>query len=364
MRRAALLLSIVATITLVVTAACGGGNGGSSAVTQTRTPASTAVAQAASTDPGDELTTEQIVEKLGPSVVQVVTEGAQLNVFGEQTPSRGVGTGVIIDDQGHIITNNHVVRIGQGLASRINVALADGRSVSATVVGTDEETDLAVIKVDASDLTPAQLGDAGSLPVGADVVAIGFALGLDGGPTVTRGVVSAKGRMIQENTTTIPNAIQTDASINPGNSGGPLVDSGGSVIGINTAIAQNAQNIGFAISIDLVKPIVEDLLTHGRVTRGFLGVSNVDVTATLAASLDLPVDFGVGITAVEPGSPAGDAGLEPNDIIVAIADKEIRNVGSMLEALRVHGPGERVTVRYYRDGNERQAEVTLAERPA
>jgi serine protease Do len=296
-------------------------------------------------------------------VVRILTEGATLDIFGRAVPSQGVGTGLILDEEGHIVTNYHVLLVGNGLGSRISVTLDDQRTFTAQVVGTDPPTDLAVLQIDAGGLTPATLGNATGLPVGADVVAIGQALDLEGDPTVTRGVVSAKGRVIREDPYTINDAIQTDASINPGNSGGPLVNSYGEVVGINTAIIQGAQNIGFAISIDLVKPIVEELIEEGTVSRGFLGVNIVDITPSLASNFDLPADYGVGITGVQRGGPADRAGLRLEDIIVRLADKEIDNNGDLLQALTTHRAGETVTVEYYRGDDLGEADVTLGESP-
>lgn len=350
-------------VALLVAACAGEGEQPAATVTPSDGATGPAPTPVATTKPGVRLSTEEIVRKLRPSVVQVLTEGATRNIFGELVPSQGIGTGVIIDREGHIVTNDHVVRVGASVAGRITVTLADGRTAAASVVGTDPQTDLAVIRVDLENLTPAELGSAATLPVGADVVAMGFALGLEGDPTVTRGVVSAKGRTIQEQSVSINNAIQTDASINPGNSGGPLVDDRGRVIGINTAIIQGAQNVGFAISIDLVKPIVQELIQNGRVERGFLGVQFTDITPSLAKSLDLPTDEGVGLVEVDSGSPADRAGLRPNDIIIQLEETQIRNSGDLVEALRQHRAGERVTVRYYRDGAREETEVTLGERP-
>jgi serine protease Do len=362
---ALVLLALLASLA----AAC---NGGGSAATTT-TPSTEETMASATEEPPREsdapLSTEEIARRLRPSVVQVLTEGATRDIFGQVQPSQGIGTGVIIDEEGHIVTNNHVVRIGGAeIAGQITVSLSDGRTADAEVVGTDPQTDLAVLKVDVTGLTPAELGDASSLQVGEDVVAIGYALGLEGEPTVSRGVVSAKNRTIEETiegqSISINDAIQTDASINPGNSGGPLVDEEGLVVGINTAIIQGAQNIGFSISIDLAKPIIQELIESGRVNRGFLGVSLTDITPSLARNLDLPVDEGVGIVQVVAGSPADDAGLQSDDIIVGIEDEEVGNTGDLLEALRRYQAGETVTVRYYRDGTQREADVTLAAQQA
>jgi serine protease Do len=351
-------------------AACGGGSKGTSS-TPTPSPQATSNSSSATfsgtstVQPGGALSTVDIVRKLRPSVVQVLTEGATTNIFDQVEPTQGIGTGVIMDSAGHILTNNHVVRLGGStLANRITVTLSDGRTASASVVGTDLQTDLAVIKIDVTGLTPAELGDSSSLPVGAEVVAMGYALGLEGDPTVTEGVVSAKGRTIQEQDVSINNAIQTDASINPGNSGGPLVDDHGRVVGINTAIIQGAQNVGFAISIDTVKPIVQELIQSGSVQRGYLGVTFTDITPSLAQSLGLPTGQGVGIVAIGSGSPADAAGLQPDDIIVSIAGTALRNSGDLVEALRIHRAGEKVSIEYYRGGSKKSTDVTLGERPA
>ena len=311
------------------------------------------------------LTTVQIVEKLAPSIVRVQTEGATLDIFGRTTPGGGVGTGVIIDTAGHIVTNNHVVTLGGGTrpADRITVTFADQSTASATIVGRDQAIDLAVLKVDAPNLVPAAFGDSTALQVGQDVVAIGFALDLKGGPTVTRGVLSAKGRTIDEQPYTINDAIQTDAGINPGNSGGPLVNANGEVIGINTAIIQGAQSIGFSISVALVKPAIQDLIDRGRIDRAYLGVGTVDVTASIAKSFNLPVSKGIAITAVGKGTPAEAAGLRQNDVIVKIDGQDVSNNGSLLAILAKRRAGDTVPVEYYRGSELIKADVKLDSRP-
>jgi S1-C subfamily serine protease len=326
-------------------------------------PAATASPEAVPTRTDEPLTIPDIVRLLRPSVVRIQTESARFDILGRPIPTQGVGTGVIIDDEGYIVTNNHVLRLDGRLASRIIVTPSDDRAFKAEVVGTDAPTDLAVLKIDATDLTPAKLGDVSQLQVGEEVVAIGHALDLPGEPTVTQGVVSAKGRVIQERPYSIVDAIQTDASINPGNSGGPLVNRYGEVVGINTAIIAQAQNIGFAISIDLAKPLVQEIIEKGFVSRGFLGIDVVDVTPSVAASFDLPVDRGVGVADVEPGSPADRSGLRPNDIIVRLGDRAITSNGDLLQALTKFRAGDRVTVAFYRDSVLQEEEVTLAERP-
>ncbi len=303
----------------------------------------------------------ETVRKLRPSVVRVEAESITLDASGRS--SRGVGTGVIIDSEGHIVTNNHVVVDEDGNDSRISVTLADGRTLAAEIVGRDPATDLAVLKIDGQGFQPVIFGQASNLEVGADVVAIGHALGLAGEPTVTRGIVSAKDRAIRAGQYSISGAIQTDASINPGNSGGPLVDVFGQVVGINTAVIKETSNIGLAISIDLVKSVVEELLVFGSVERSFLGVSLVDVTPDVAANLDLPTTTGAAFTSIEPGSPADSAGLQPEDIIIRLSDKPVANSGDVLQVLSAaYDSGTTLVITFYRDDELRQADVTLGVR--
>jgi len=358
-----LLWPTLLALILTLSACKGGGEQGPTPETTGTAPAATASPEVVPTRTGEPLSVPDIVRLLRPSVVRVQTEGASFDILGRPIPTGGVGTGVIIDQEGHIVTNNHVVRLDSGLASRVVVTLSDDRTFTAEIVGSDAPTDLAVLKIEATDLTPAKLGDVSQLQVGEEVVAIGYALNLPGGPTVTRGVVSAKGRVIQEAPYSISDAIQTDASINPGNSGGPLVNDRGEVVGIDTAIITQAQNIGFAISIDLAKPLVQEIIEKGFVSRGFLGVNVVDVTPSVAASFDLPVDKGVGVADVEPGSPADKAGLRVSDIIVRLGDQAIASGGDLLQALTKYRAGDKVTVAFYRDGQQQEEEVTLAARP-
>jgi len=352
--------------------ACGGSGSGqasptataTAAVTAAATPAATPTATASATPAvsGAPLSTQEIVKRLRPSVVHILTKGASLGVFGETQPTEGVGTGIVIDTQGHIVTNNHVVFLdGSQPAEGITVTLSDGRKLTASLVGGDEPTDLAVLQIDAGDLTPAVLGDASRLEVGEDVVAIGQALNLPGGPTVTRGVVSAKDRLIQEDPYMIPGAIQTDAAINPGNSGGPLVNSAAEVVGITTQVIRGtAEGLGFAISIDTAKPIIQELIAKGRVERGVLGIRLVNITPEIAQELELPVEAGVGIGSVDPAGPAAQAGLQMGDIIVTIAGEDVNNSGDLIRILTEHKGGETVKVEYYRDSQRLEVDVTLA----
>ncbi len=311
------------------------------------------------------LTTVEIATKLAPSIVRVQVGVASIDVFGRVIPQEGVGTGVIIDAAGYIVTNNHVITAGSGteVAEDINVTLFDQRTLPATVVGHDQATDLAVLRIDAPGLVPVPFAHPESLQVGQEVVAIGFALDLEGAPTVTRGVISAKNRTIQEQPYTIPDAIQTDAGINPGNSGGPLVNAFGEIVGINTAIIRGAQNIGFSMSVALVEPTVRELIAKGEVERAYLGVGSVDLNEFIARNFNLPVEKGVALTVVASGSPADIAGLRVNDVIVAFGGREIRNNGELLAVLAEHAPGDTVTVEYYRGPEKLTTTVTLTARP-
>ncbi len=355
--RIGLVLSVA--VLAVLVAAC--------TETATPTPASTPAPTATETSTSvvtsiqtSVLTTVEIAKLLRTSVVHIQTEVVQLDFFMQPVPQTGVGTGVILDEQGHILTNNHVV---EG-AEKITVALADERSFEAMLVGSDLFTDLAVIKIDAGNLRPAKLGDSSELQVGEDVVAIGHALDLPGGPTVSKGVISALDRSIQEDAqTTIDGLIQTDAAINPGNSGGPLVNNRGEVVGINTAIIQQSQGIGFAININDAKLVLRQLLDNGFVERGFLGIVHLNVTPAIASSLGLPVEYGVAVSSVSMGTPADRAGLKAEDIIVKLGDSELKNTADLIRFLTLHQPGETIDMVYYRGSAKRVGKVTLGSRP-
>lgn len=306
------------------------------------------------------LTTVEVVKRLRPSVVHVATEVVTLGFFNQPIPARGVGTGIILDPQGHILTNEHVIRG----ARRIVVTTSDGQSYPAEVVGTDFSTDLAVLKIDAEGLTPAPLGDSDALQVGEDVVAIGHALDLPGGPTVSKGVVSALGRSIETDTqTTIVDLIQTDASINPGNSGGPLVNLRGEVVGINTAIIEVGRGIGFAININDAKAVARQLIEKGFVERGFMGITPLNVTPGMASRFGLAVGRGILVVRVIPGTAADKAGLQQGDVIVRMGGQDIANTGELSKFLMEHPPGEKVEVVFYRGERRMAVEVTLGERP-
>ena len=305
------------------------------------------------------LSTPQVVKLLRPSVVHVVTEGVQLGFFNQPQQREGTGTGIVLDTQGHILTNNHVVED----AENITVLLSDGRDFAATVVGRDPATDLAVLRIEADGLVPATLGSSADLVVGSDVVAIGHALGLQGEPTVSKGVVSALNRTLQADPqTTMIGLIQTDAAINPGNSGGPLVNLQGKVIGVSTAMIPGSQGIGLAIAIDEAKAIIAQLMEKGAVERAFLGVGPVTITPSIARNQDLPVDQGIFVVEVVAGTGAAEAGLQEGDIIVALGGEEIASTAHLFRFLARHRAGETVDVTYYRDDKERTGQITLGDR--
>jgi S1-C subfamily serine protease len=281
-----------------------------------------------------------VAETLGPAVVNlraVVGEGGR-------RPA-GSGSGFLFTPDGFLLTNHHVIRG----SSRVRVRLNDGREVSGRVVGTDPWTDVAIVQVDASGLPHAQLGESVGLRVGQLVVAIGSPFGFDS--TVTAGVISALGRTLRSITGhLVDNVIQTDAALNPGNSGGPLLDSRGRVIGINTAVIQSAQGICFAIPINMAKRILPQLMQHGRVVRGYLGLHGRDVPVARASArhFGLTQESGVEVVGLEPGGPAAQAGLDESDLIVNLADQPITSIDDLqnrLAEIPVGIPAEIVLLR-------------------
>ena len=311
---------------------------------------------------GDVLATVDIVGRLTPSVVQIQTESDPV-IFtsGQLSPDIGVATGIIVSEDGYVLTSNHVV----SGAEAILVTLNTGEGFVGQLVGGDYNPDVAVLKIDATGLQPATTGNSADLRVGEEVIAIGHALALSGGPTVSRGVISALGRSIDAGLQdTFVDLIQTDASINPGNSGGPLVNRFGEVIGVNTAAIQGGQGIGFAINIDDALAVSQQLIEKGYVERGFLGISPVNLTPAIAAQIGVPVSEGVLVARVVEDSGAALAGLQGEDVIVALGGRAIRNTGELSKFLLENLPGEQVSVRIYRGNSEMETEAVLGERPA
>jgi serine protease Do len=281
---------------------------------------------------------------------------------GDSSPApeqRGVGSGFILNKEGYIVTNNHVVED----ADQIKVKLANGKEYDGKVIGRDPKTDLALVQIDgAPDLRPLALGNSDDLKVGSWVVAIGSPFGLE--QTVTAGIVSAKGRVIGSGP--YDNFIQTDASINPGNSGGPLINTTGEVVGINTAIIASGQGIGFAIPVNMAKDIAGQLKTNGHVTRGWFGVSIQEMTPELAKSFGLTAKKGVLVAQVVPGSPAEKAGIEQGDVIVEFDGKAVAESKDLPQIVASTPIGKSVDVKFWRNGKElnRQAKISATEESA
>jgi serine protease Do len=312
----------------------------------------------------------QVNEMVRPAVVQITTE-VEFEFPHPEVPQQGVGSGVLYDVRdgvGYILTNQHVVQGANGVT--VSLPGPDRRTFEGTVLGGDPRTDLAVVRIEGDNLPIAPLGSSQQLEVGEWVVAIGNALGLSGGPTVTAGVVSALNRTIQSPAGPyLFDLIQTDAAINPGNSGGPLVNLRGEVIGINTLVAGRAgavpaQGIGFAISMDSARPIAQEIVETGRVVHPFLGVRYTELTPVIAARLGIDhVENGLVIMGVEPGTPADQAGLRQRDVITAINGREIETEAALARALTQHDPGDTITLTILRDGQRTETSVTLGEMP-
>jgi len=299
-----------------------------------------------------------VVAGVIPSVVSVTTEMVVSSFFGQST-EYVAGSGILIDDKGYIVTNNHVVENAQS----IYVELANGRTFPANIVGTDSLSDLAVIKIDAADLPYAYWGDSSSLSLGEWVLAIGNALGE--GIIATQGIVSRLNVSVNVEGNTLYGLIQTTAAINPGNSGGPLVNMSGEVIGITSVkiVASEVEGMGFAISSDEATPIILDLIRHGRVTYPWLGVGLYTVDPSLAAALNLSVGKGALIVEVVANSPADTAGLREDDIIIRFGGQEISNVADLVRAIRTSEIGEEVGIVFVRGEDTKTTSARLVERP-
>jgi S1-C subfamily serine protease len=306
------------------------------------------------------------VDRVAPAVVTITA--TQGGIFGS---GQGTGSGVIYHEDGWILTNKHVVENADGLV----VSLNDGRTFEGSVYGIDTLTDLAIVRIEGTELPTAPVGTSTGLQPGQLAIAIGNPLGYEN--TVTTGIVSGLGRQInatdatQTTAETLRNLIQTDAAINPGNSGGPLVNSAGQVIGINTAVSTSAQGLGFAIPIDVARPIMEQAVAGEPLTRPWIGVYYVPVTPGLAEQEDLPVDYGAWIATsnnarppILPDSPAAAAGLQAGDIIVGLDGEQLTPETDLSMLILPHQPGDTITLRVLRDNSAREIEVTLGELPA
>jgi S1-C subfamily serine protease len=327
-------------------------------------PAGTNVTQPVTVD--EQSATISAAAKVGPAVVRIVTAGTDPS---DATATSGIGSGVIFDSHGWILTNHHVV----AGTNSLTVQLKDGRSFTGTVYGIDTLTDLAVVKVDATDLPTAPLGDSSTIKVGELAIAIGSPLGTYSN-SVTAGIVSATGRSIDTETGSINNLIQTDAAINPGNSGGPLVDATGDVIGINTAVASDAQGIGFSIPINIAKPIMQQAIAGQPLARPWIGIRYETIDLQLQQQLKLSVaqgayvsggqdSSGVDQPGVVTGSPADKAGVKDGDIVTSIEGQAIDGDHPLDAVLTQFAPGRTVTLGINRAGKTLNLQLTLGTRP-
>jgi len=310
-----------------------------------------------------------VVRKVAPAVVNVTTAVPNPDaILGGDETGKGVGTGFVVRSDGIIVTNFHVVE--GALNIKVTLPVPDNRSFTARVIGADQDRDLAILKVNGRDLPTVPLGDAKDAQLGERVIALGYALALPGGPTVTSGIISSLARTVQAadpqgGTRTYQDALQTDAAINPGNSGGPLVDLAGNVVGINTAGNQQAENVGFAIAItDSVKALINQAISHPQSALAYLGVSSQTVDAGVAAQFDLAVDHGALVLALAPSGPADNAGIETGDVIVAFGGKAVRTSDDLGKFILERKPQDIVSVDVVRrDGSRQTVRVTLGVRP-
>jgi S1-C subfamily serine protease len=314
-----------------------------------------------------------VYKRAVPSVVNIKSRSVSFNFFYGVVPEEGQGTGFILDKEGHIMTNYHVV----ANARQIEVTLYNRKNYKADLIGTDALHDLAIIQIHAPNLTPAVIGDSRGLQVGQKVFAIGNPFGLSG--TMTRGIVSSIRSVEEPNGNKIDEAIQTDAAINPGNSGGPLLNSRAEVIGVNAMIASNvgqSAGIGFAIPINTAKAVVNDLVSYGRVRRPALGISSLPISPELAQELGLAANYGLLVMEVVPGGPADRAGIHGGkqeawlgntrilvggDLIVAIDGAQVGETQDLTQIMNNHRAGDKVTVTYMRGRKKLEAAVTLGE---
>lgn len=364
-KRAPYLLLLVAVAAILLVGCSEDGSGSAESVAAAQAPREEP--PTTSGIPEDE-PVAQVAAAVGPSVVQINVQVSQQTPLGTQQ-GEGLGSGVIYREDGHIITNDHVVRGASG----IEVAFADGRTAPAELVGADPTSEIAVLKVDRNDLPAATFKTDEPPIVGQLAVAIGSPAGFEA--TVTSGIVSAVGREFPAEMTgggdaarALSDLIQTDAAISPGNSGGALVDRNGNIIGINVAYLPPAEtgavNLGFAIPSDTAVSVADQLIETGEVTTPYLGVGTADLTPEIADRFNLSVDSGALVQTVEPGSGAAAAGVRENDVITALEDTEVNSYGDLFGALRDYQPGDTVTLTINRNGNERTLDVTLGERPA
>ena len=332
------------------------------------TPARSAPVSRPSSVIGGGLDIGAILDRVEPAVVSISTRGFTRDDLFNVVPSGGSGTGMILTADGDVLTNAHVT----ANASRIEVKMSTGRTMSASLVGSDPAADVALLRLQgAKDLPVVKLGRSADMAVGDEVVAIGNALALPGGPTVTSGIVSALDRAIGGGSgERLEHLIQTDAAINPGNSGGPLVNAAGEVVGMNTAVIQStgqseAQNIGFAIASDTFRPIVDEIRTDGGsiADRAYLGVFTQSLTAAIRERFGIEASSGALVVQVTPGTAADEVGLAAGDVVTALGGASVDSSDRLGAEVRKHKPGDKVELRWSRGRSDRSATVTLGQAP-
>ena len=302
---------------------------------------------------------QAVAQKASPSVVGIITEApSSSDLFGEgERTTKSSGTGFVVDKRGYILTNSHVV--SDGRTKTVKVLFNDGTTTTGTVVWNDQNLDLAVVKVNKSNLVPAELGDSDQVTVGDIAIAIGNPLGTDFRNSVTQGIISGLNRDVSTQSSNMSGLLQTDASINSGNSGGPLLNQDGQVIGINTAKA-NADNLGFSIPINTAKAIVEKIVEGKNYTRPTLGISGMDVKTYTAYTGQSPdVNSGIIVRSVSSGSIADKAGLKAGDIITKIGDSEIKTMNDLSKKLYSYSSGSKDTITVYRDGKATDLKISF-----
>ena len=337
------------------------GGAGSPAAATTTAAAPAAPAPALGTASAGGVDARAVLAQAGPAVVSLRTSGVSVSDQLQPVAREGAGSGFVVDADGVVVTNAHVV----AGATQVTVTFSDGTTVDGRVLGTDAQHDLAAVQVDRTGLPTVELARSADVAVGQPVVAIGNALALPGGPTVTTGIVSAVDRSVTEpNGVTLEGLVQTDAAINPGNSGGPLLDGAGRVVGVNTAGATQAENIGFAVQADTVRAQLDALVSGEIAGVPFLGVQTATVDDAVRAQFDLSADSGALVVSVQPGTAAAEAGLRAGDVVTRLGGAEVASGDDLGAALRQLSPGDRTTVRVDRAGSTTELPVRVGSRGA
>lgn len=306
---------------------------------------------------------EAVALKAMPSVVTIKATYDEVGLFFDKSSTNSVGTGVVVDPRGYILTNSHVVNNGD--VEKVEIILADGTITLGTVLWNDANIDLAMLQSDNENLPVATLGDSDKVNIGQVVVAIGNPLGLSYERSVTQGIISGKNRTINvDDRTSIEGLFQTDASINPGNSGGPLLNAEGEVIGINTAKITTGEGLGFSIPINIAKPVIQSFKDHNKFERSYMGIQGADLEQVIEATgEDFPIEQGVYITEVTPGGPADKAGILAEDVITAINGKKVGTTSTFITTMYKYKPGEKITLTIVRGNKTKEIDVLLTSFP-